>query len=200
MNITKLLTTALAISLLLTSGCVSRKLPKFNDIRFNELAAYKFDVSKIEVVEAHNPNSNEKYVENMFPVTPLSALKTWAEDRLQTKGLDGKNIRMIVQDASVTETALPRTKGLRGVFTNDQTELYKANLEVKFELLNNEDPLFNKSEIKVHVTRSKSVTQHTSLADRERLYYSIVKDLIQDFNKEFEKTAPHFFGNLIFRD
>ncbi|MEJ0072464.1 MAG: hypothetical protein WDO24_31495 [Pseudomonadota bacterium] len=92
-------------------------------------------MSRIEVVREYAPPLRAPNVDHEFPVPPMRMAEQWAQDRLTAAGGPGE-LRYVIKRASVVETSLPRTTGIRGAFTNDQTQRYDAVVEVEIEVRN----------------------------------------------------------------
>jgi len=117
------------------------------------------------------------------------ALRRWAADRLRLAG--GENIaRLTIVDASVIETRLAGQGGLRGAFTNEQSERYQAKLKVRLEIL--EPNAISRGFAMAEVSRSVTIAEDASLNEREKVWFDLIEALMTDFNVEFEKNIKKF--------
>jgi hypothetical protein len=184
--------------LMLTNCGTQNKLPRYPEISFNSKQAYSLNVGQIDIVNNNIANKGN-HVEDIFPLPPYQALNRWVGDRFIAKGAGDKSLKVIVKDASVIETHLPKTPGFKGAFTDDQTALYKAAIEVKFEYFE-KDQQFPKAEMEIKVNRSKSISKNMTINDRNDLFYQLIKEIIHDFDDEFEKNYPSYFNSVTYQN
>jgi hypothetical protein len=86
----------------------------------------------------------------------------------------------------VVETQLPRTTGIRGAFTNEQSQRYEALVEVELEVRNERG--FRDGIVTARAERRQSVLEDISLAERERTWFGITEALGRDLNQELERN------------
>ncbi len=167
-------------------------LPK---IAFTRYVPFKLDVAYIDVIEEYKSSGKAPYVEQFFPTSPAQAMRTWVEDRIRTVGRD-KFLQVVIKDASVKEVSLPRTQGIRGVFTRDQSQRYDARLEVEMRIYGDRSAL---SEASLHIAASRSATigEDASPSARQKLFNRMTGELMEMVNAELEKNILSYFSNYI---
>jgi len=171
------------------------KRSTFPELTFQYLPPIRLDVARIEVVEAYAPSDDDARVERQFPTPPGVAAAHWGRDRLQAAGPDGV-ARFTVLEASVTQVALPRSTGLTGVVTIDQSDRYDAVLKVRLELVNRNGE--QTGTIGAEARESATAAEDLSLNDRERLWFEMTKRLMDRLNAELEKQiGAHLTGFLL---
>ena len=173
-------------ALLLVAGCASPPPPpqRFPEITFAG-QPFKLAVGAIDVVEAYTPPLTPPHVEHLFPITPERMAARWPKDRLVAGGGPLK-ARYTVKEASVTETQLPRTEGIRGAFTKDQAQRYDAVLEVSLDILDERG--FAVGSVSAHVERHQSVAEDITLAQRDEVWYEMVQAMAKDLDAELDKN------------
>jgi hypothetical protein len=173
--------------LVVLSGCTQPAPPgaQFADITFQQFPRYSFAVGKIEIVREYMSPGAPPNVEHQFPVTPMQMAERWARDRLDAVGGPGE-LRYVIKRASVVETQLPRTTGIRGAFTTDQAQRYDGVVEVEIEIRNERG--YRDGLVTARAERRQSVAENISLADRERAWYSMTEGLGRDLNQELERN------------
>src|SRR5262245_23291444 len=120
----------LATALLGSAACTNAPDPvRFPDLTYAHLGAIRLAVAHVEIVEAYRPPLAAPNIDHRMPVIPAAALRRWAEDRLAATGEGTARARFTIRDARVTETELPRTEGVRGLFTTDQGQRYDLRME-----------------------------------------------------------------------
>lgn len=160
---------------------------------FADKGALTLDVGGVEIVTQYQPPLKEPNVDHLIAVTPTDAVKLWAQDRLRASGGSG-TAQIIIRDASVVEEALKKTEGVKGWFTKDQSERYIARLDVEVRV---DKPNFQGSTV-VNVTRSTSVREDVSLAEREKAMLDLVRDLAKDLDAKLDPAIrSNLFGVLI---
>lgn len=169
------------------AGCTKPAPPgaQFPDITFQQYPRISFAVGRIEIVREYAPPNNPPNVDHLFPVPPLQMAERWARDRLVAAGGPGE-LRYVIKRASVVETQLPRTTGIRGAFTTDQTQRYEAVVEVEVEIRNERG--YRDGLVTARAERRQSVAEDISLADRERTWFTMTEALGRDLNQELERN------------
>lgn len=190
----RLLIVAFACLGFLASCETSPPPPVFADIRFTGLPPIALDVASIEVRAEFQPQFRPPDVEHLFPVSPERAVETWARDRLRAVGQQG-TARFTVLDASVVETELPRTGGVRGEFTTQATERYDASLAGRLEILDARG--FPVRTANVKVARTQSVLEGTTPNQRDQIWYDMTRALTTDFNEQMEAQIRGNFGYYV---
>ena len=124
-------------------------------------------------------------VDQLFPVTPMQMAEQWARDRLVAAGGTGE-LRYVIKRASVVESQLPKSTGIRGAFTNEQTERYDAVVEVEIEIRNERG--YRDGIASARAERRQTVAEDISLADREKTWFAMTEGLGRDLNQEIERN------------
>ena len=152
------------------------------------------DVADIEIVNSYVPPMQDPNVEHLIPVTPADVVKLWAQDRLRAGGQAGR-ARVIIRQASVKEMPLPRTKGIRGWFTKDQSERYEGTLDVEIRIDRNARGYSGHAS--TIVSRSTSVREDVSLAERDKALLDLVRAMAQDLNSQLETTIKNNLNPVV---
>jgi hypothetical protein len=183
---------ALAIAATLALGACSSAPPRpqARQISFANLAPISFDVARIEVVQQYQPPQVPPNVEHLTPVQPTDAIRRWANERVRAMGSNG-TMRVIIKDASIVETHLKPTTGVRGTFTTDQSERYDGRLSV--DLVVEVPSRQFQGYTGATVSRTISVPENVSLQGREDAWHSLVERMMADLNAKLEEGID---GNL----
>jgi hypothetical protein len=181
---------AIAATLALGACTSAPPRPQARQISFANLAPISFDVARIEVVQQYQPPQVPPNVEHLTPVQPTDAIRRWANERVRAMGSSG-TMRVIIKDASITETHLKPTTGVRGTFTTDQSERYDGRLSVDLVV---EVPFRQfQGYTGATVSRTISVPENVSLQGREDAWHSLVERMMADLNAKLEEGID---GNL----
>ena len=175
---------AAMLAALFAAACASTPpIPSFAEIRFTDKPPIRLDVARIDIVEAYRPPLKPPNVEHLFPVRPPDAARQWARDRLRPAGATGW-AEAIIRNASVTETALERTEGIRGAFTTDQTERYDAEISIAVRIF--DDAGNERAYASATARGSRTVAEDITLNDRERAWYRMTAATMRALDEALE--------------
>ena len=161
--------------------------PRFPEITFQQYQPFSFAVGRIEIVREYVPPLAAPNVDHLFAVPPLRMAEQWARDRLVAAGGPGE-LRYVIKRASVVESELPRTTGIRGAFTRDQSQRYDAVLEVEIEIRSERG--YRDGIVSARAERRQSVAEDVSLAERERTWFSLTEALARELNDQLDRNIP----------
>ncbi|MBI3451845.1 MAG: hypothetical protein HY057_03255 [Rhodospirillales bacterium] len=188
MTITRWLSVIVAIGMVagLAACATSPPRPRFPELTYGHFGAFKLDVSRVDIVDEFVSPLKAPNIEHLLPVPPDRTLRRWATDRLAATGAPGRYARFIIQDAKVTETDLPRTPGVRGAFTTDQTQRYDISLAVGLEI-RAERGNFRDGFASATATRFRTVPEGITINEREKIWFEMVEAAMNDVNAELER-------------
>ncbi len=160
--------------------------PRFPDLTYGHLGQFTLDVSTVEIVSEYKAPFAAPNVDHLFPTPPEQTLRRWAQDRLVASGKPGRLARFVIQDAKVTEAALPRTPGVRGAFTTDQTQRYDASFSVVLEI-REERANYRAGTASAWATRSRTVPEGITVNDRDKVWFDLIEASMNDLNAEMDR-------------
>ncbi len=160
--------------------------PRFPELTYGHLGLFTLDVERVEIVSEYKANFGAPNVEHMFPTTPETTLRRWAQDRLAATGKPGRYARFVIQDAKVTEAELPRTPGVRGAFTTDQAQRYDGTLSALLEI-REERANFRAGTASAWASRSRTVPEGITINDREKVWFELLEQTMNDMNAELDR-------------
>lgn len=153
------------------------------------------NVAEVRFVEAYRSPGAHPNVEQEFPTAPAAAVKQWIKQRIFAYGGSGV-LEITLDDASVKEVLLPKTKGFMGLVTDDQEARYDASLRVTMRLYDGVSSM-SAANGDVIVTRSRSINERATIEDRKRLYDRMTRDLMSDFDDGMQTRLKQYFGKYI---
>jgi len=165
--------------------------PSINFTRFQPMY---FDVAKIEMVDEYKSPMQPPNVEYLLPVSPAEAMHRWVKDRLRTVGMD-RSMQVIIKDASVIATQLPKPQGVNGFFTDSQDKRYDAKLSVEIRIYG--EGAMSEANVTASVTRSITINQKASVAERTAIFRRLVYDMMDAMNAQLEQNMFMYFGKYI---
>jgi hypothetical protein len=174
------------------AGCNAAPPPeRLPELTFGHLPPYELDVSVVTVDDTYQPPPGGGHVEGEMPVPPAVAAERWAHDRLRAVGRAG-TARFAIREASVVAVPLPKAGGLTSAFTDQQTLRYDARVAVRLEVENMAQGA--SGVVTAEASRSQTVAEGASPAERRRLQFALVEGLMEQLNAELEKNIPAYLG------
>lgn len=175
------------------AACSSSSPPMrhFPELTFRNQPPIQLDIGRIEVVPQYQPPAEAPHIEFDMPVSPENALKRWVQDRLQPIGRTG-TLRVVIRDASATETPLRTDKGFTGMFKKEQDAQVDMSVDVALQML--DDKQFVIAEVTGKQSRSHTELEGMKLNERDKLLYDMVEDLMKGFNSEVDGNIHATFG------
>jgi hypothetical protein len=182
-----------AAAVALLSACQSAPpAPKVEQANFAAFPPIVLDVARVDVTD--NSRRPPGSVDAHIPVPPAEGVKQWARARLQAAGRDG-SVRVIIKEASIVESSLAKTGGVKGVFTNDQTLRYDARVAVEITAEKaSADGL--RAATQASATRFITLPENTSLAGREAALQNLSARLLDDLNARLDAGVRKDFSRL----
>lgn len=185
-----------ALALFFLAACQEAPLSyTLSPVSFRNEPAIRLNVARINVIEEYRSPSAAPNVEHQMSMSPAQGVKIWANERLQAVGSTGQ-LDVIITDASLKEIDLPVKKGVRGFFTDDQSERYDASLKVTLRVYDGASTM-SRADGDVYVTRSRTINEKASLADREKLWHDMTTDMLKSFDREAEGRIRQYFNNYL---
>jgi hypothetical protein len=191
----KILIIALAV---LLAGCEQAPTPFTAQpfaFELNTAAPLGINVSRITINDAYRPPLKRPFVEQEFPVAPATAVHKWVDRRLKATGQSGV-LEITITDASVQEVKLPKTKGFKGLITDDQDARYDAKLAVSFKLYSGKGGISDASG-DVTISRSRSINERATVYQREAIYHQMTMEMMNDFERETNARLKQYFSNYL---
>ena len=164
----------------------------FPEISFKHKTPYKIDVEAVEIeVMPQTPPAKGTLVKEL-PVPLTVVAEAWAAQRLQAVGKSGTAV-VRIEKAEMVEEKLKKTGGIKGAFTTDQTERYSGQLQVSVSIAD----IRGLALARAGATRSRTIAEDATLAEREKLWFSMVESLGRDMDAEMDRQIPkHLSGYL----
>jgi len=160
------------------------------DMTFAQGAPVKFDVARIEIQVDYKAPAAHPHIEYDMPVSPENAVRNWVRDRLKAVGSNGI-MRVVIKNASATETPLSTDQGITGMFKKEQAAQVDEALEVSIQML--DERQFVIAEVTGKSSRSRTEPEGQKLNERDRLLYDLTYDLVKGFNDEVTPNLPVAF-------
>lgn len=165
----------LALAACASEPPVAPSKPTFH---FTPMAPMQIPAASLQIEPAYMGSSGT-HVEQNYDYTPSDLAAAWARDRLSLAGPSGK-LTMRILEASVIETPLEVTPGIRGRFTNDQNRQLTARLSV--ELLLQDVPGGAPARASATATASRTFSEKEVGPSERPGYLLLLEDLPKNFD------------------
>lgn len=162
---------------------------------FSQKPALRINVAEIRIVENYQAPLRAPNVEHTFPVSPASAIRQWVKQRLVATGTSGV-MEVVIDDASVKEVKLPKTQGIKGLFTDDQEARYDANLRVTLRAFTGERAISDATG-DVSVSRSRSINEKATVDERARQFHTITREMMTTYDTQAEARLRQYFSKFL---
>ncbi len=169
---------------------------RFPQLTYGHLDKIRLDVGSIEIVDSYQEPLTAPNVDHLFPVNPEQTLRQWANDRLVAAGSPDRYARFVIEDAKVIETELPRTRGVRGMFTTDQAQRYDISLVASLEIRETRGN-FQHAFARASASRSRTVAEDITLNEREKVWFDLLEATMNDFNASLERQIRNDLGRYL---
>jgi hypothetical protein len=163
------------------------------DLTFANLQPIEVNAASIEVVDDYRPPLLAPNVEHTFRLPPYTAAERLLRHQLVAAG-SANTLRAIVEDASVISQEIPQDKGFMSYFTQQATERLKANVLIRFELVDPKAPDIILGHAEVVARREKTLNEGMSPADRDLAAFTLTNDLMDDVNDGLKSIVKGTFG------
>lgn len=166
-------------------------------VGFQHLPAMRLNVAEVRVSSEYQSPLKAPNVEHLFATPPQHALFDWAKTRLiATHGSGNQAIaHFVVEDAHVVETRLPKTEGLKGMFTYEPTERFDARVVARLKVSGGTDRASGR--VRVTSERSIEVSENATLAEREQAWMDLLESIMADFNAQMDTEIQAYLARWL---
>lgn len=169
------------------AGCQSTPQPvRFPDLTYGHLGAMRLEVERVDIDSEYQAPLRAPNVDHLFSTPPERAMRRWAQDRLAASGAPGRHARFVITDAKVTETNLPRTTGLTGAFTKDQSQRYDLAMGAAIEIREDRGN-YRVGYATASTSRSRTVREDITVNEREKVWFEMLEQAMNELNAELER-------------
>lgn len=170
--------------------------PAYPALTYGHKGVFRFAAERIEIDTEWSPPLRRPNIDHEVPMTPSETLQRWGKDRLLAAGGAERYVRFVVREASLVETELPRTQGVRGALTTDQAQRYDLVLAAAVEMRQARGGLVEAT-AEARTSRFRTVAEGISLAARERVWYELLEQGMNDLDAELDRRVRTHFAMFI---
>jgi hypothetical protein len=162
------------------AGCDTPNLENsLPELTFKHQNIIQLDVERIEIINEFKMPFKFPNVEHLVPISPGASAERWASDILRPTGKSGI-AQFVITNGSVIREDLKIQKGIKGIFSLDQSKRFQANVNVRLEIFKDQ----KKSVAQASASRSQTLREDASPNLQSRLWYNLVERLMESFNRE----------------
>jgi hypothetical protein len=175
---------AVAAAVTLLAACTAPEPPRFGPISFADEPVYRLDVAEIVVEDRHDRSDEPPAVGHRFQTPPWEAARIWADERLHATGGSLRTAHYIIERANATETPLPRTTGVGGMFVREQSDRYDIDIAVRLEI---RDPSGQElAFVAAQAQRYRTVREDVTYNERRRIWHELTRSTMADVGAELD--------------
>lgn len=186
---------ALAIILVACEQAPSAFVPAPLAFEQNLAAPTGIKVGEIRIIDHYRSPLHRPNIEQEFPLPPALAVRKWVDARLKATGSSGV-LEVNIDKASAIATPLPKTKGLKGLITDDQDTRVDATLVVVFKLYTGAQAISDASGT-VEIRRSRTINERATVYEREAIYHQMTNEMMVDFEREANARFSQYFKTFV---
>jgi hypothetical protein len=157
---------------------------------FSDRQPVSLQVERVAIDSAYLPAGPSP----ALPLHPEEATRALLKQRLRALGGTDR-LQAVILDASVQEEALETTPGVRGFLTTEMEARLVGNLKVRVDRLDPTGAVVGS--VTTAVTRSRGIPEGVGYAERQRIAYELVRDLVNDLDGGLMANLRESFGGLI---
>ena len=162
------------------AGCDTPNLENsLPQLTFKHQSVIQLDVERIQIINEFKMPFKSPNVEHLVPISPGASAERWASDILRPIGQSGM-AQFVITNGSVIREDLKIQKGIKGIFSIDQSKRFKAAVNVRLEIFKDQ----KKSIARASASRSQTLREDASPNLQSRLWYNLVERLMESFNRE----------------
>jgi hypothetical protein len=183
------------VALVLLGGCAS-DYRTFSPppLDFGDRPPLQLAVERITIDSVDRSTGTAADVDQMLPVTPEAATRALLEQRLLAVG-GADRLQAVILDASVQEEALETASGVRGFLTTEPAARLHGAIKVRVDRLDPAGAVV--SSVSTAVTRTRSIPEGVGYAERQRIAYELVRDLVADLDLGLTANIRESFAPLL---
>lgn len=157
---------------------------------FSDRQPLSFLVDRVAIDSIYRPAASSP----ALPLTPEAATRALLEQRLRAVGGTDR-LQAVILDASVEEEALETTSGVRGYLTTETAARLHGRLKVRVDRLDPTGTVVGS--VSTAVARSRGIPEGVGYAERQRIAYELVRELVDDLDAGLTANLRESFTALV---
>jgi len=195
MNVARVPTVVLiALSGLLIACTSSYETFRPAPLDFSDREPLRLEVGAVTVQSAYQPQTAAPYVDTLMPLKPEDAIREMLQARLVAIGGPG-TMQAVILDASVKEEALETETGFTAFFKTQAVARLEGRFQVQVDRLDANGVVVRS--VSTAVERTRSIPENVGYAERQRIGYQLVRDLVEDLDAGLTTNMEANFRDVL---
>ena len=161
---------------------------------YGDRAPLELAVERVAVDSAYRPAGAPPYVDHVMPVSPEAATRALLTQRLRAVGGTDR-LQAVILEASVQEETLEPATGVRGYLTTEPAARLHGRIQVRIDRLDAAGMVTGS--VSTAVERTRAIPEGVGYAERERIGYELVQDLVDDLDAGLSANLRESFAALV---
>jgi hypothetical protein len=161
---------------------------------FGDRAPLELAVDRVMVESVYRPAGEPPYVDHLMTVSPESVTRALLMQRLRAAGGDDR-LQATIVEASVQEEPLETATGVRGYLTTEAAARLQGRIEVRVDQIDSAGMVIRS--VSTAVERTRAIPEGIGYAERERIGYELVRDLVDDLDAGLSANVQGGFPELM---
>jgi hypothetical protein len=187
-------TVMIALGSLLAACSSSYETFRPPPLDFSNQAPLRLEVGAVTIQSAYRPQTTAPYVDTLLPLRPEEAIRQMLETRLVAIGGPG-TMQAVILDASVKEEKLQTETGFGAYFKTQAVARLEGRLQVQVDRLDPSGTVMRS--VSTAVSRPSSIPENVGSAERQRIGYQLVRDLVDDLDSGLTTNMQANFRDII---
>lgn len=172
-------------------GCSNNQGKVLTELSFNHIQPYPLYVASYEIFTT--PNTDNLKLPDGFVANPVLIAKDYFTNRFNSTGSRGK-LSVVIDSASVEHKIEQSSNKIGAYIGVDRYDTYDISMIIKMAVFDVSD--FEKKESSIRVNRSISISEHETLAEKERLQMDAMDKLMDDVDLGVRNVLAQDFSML----
>jgi hypothetical protein len=169
-------------------GSPAPEPPKYPVPSFQSELPLTFDAQRIEVRSVDWTNGG---ADSDFPVSPIDAVRSWAQDRLHVKGHENV-LRLVIFKATGLRVDMPYREDGKPVSGKKTVEEEEVVINATLEIVAPDGGTIHSAS--ASVSEARNIAHGASQDDRQQACYELLRDVMAKFDQEMEAQIRDTFG------
>lgn len=161
------------------------------ELTFSHLPDIRINVANIAVFNEYKMPFKQPNIEHLAPISPGASVERWVSDILIPVG-DKLDAQFVIKSGSIIESELKTQKGLKGIFSIEQSKRYTATIDVQLEIFDGSRRL---ATINAKAERSHTLREDATPNSKTNLLFNLVENLMATFDRELRRQVDLHLQN-----
>jgi len=167
-----------------TPASTAQGAPGAPVVRFADATSLSTDATSLSMYVENRPPREYPHVMYRAPFTYEQAARAWADAHFSLSGNSVNSLRITLKDGDITEKLLPRTRGIKGLFTKDQAAQYDAHLDIEVANVDPNGKVLASTDAKAW--QAQTVTEGATEEDKRGIWADMIKTTFDNLDAELQ--------------